>query len=110
MSRGIIYPAYGYTPALALAIARIEGISRTRPIEAIDTEGEPSTAMAASTALADETPMPARLGAGEARATAGATVIDQTDTARFHRLAAVENPFESLLEARLHLGLATHAD
>lgn len=106
MSRGIIYPAYGYTPALALALGRIEGVAKTRPIALLGTEGEPS----AATALAEPTPLQAHGGAQEAPGTAGATVIDQTDTARFHRLAAVENPFESLLEARLHLGLATHPD
>lgn len=110
MSRGIIYPAYGYTPDLALALARIEGVSKTRPIALLDTEGEPSAAMAAPTGVADEPAPQARGGAGPGLAETGPTVIDQTDTARFHHFAAAENPFESLLEARLHLGLATHAD
>jgi hypothetical protein len=102
MSRGIIYPAYGYTPTAALMIGRVAGVSKPRPPAPIDSEGEPTAAMvAAFRADTDE------VAAGPARsgAIARATVIDQTDTARFHRRATVENPFERLIEARLHLGL-----
>lgn len=108
MSRGIIYPVYGYTPSNAPAIGRIEAVLKARPVDPIDPEGLPANAMAARywaalTSVAGAKPMRSRsTAAGEV---AGA-VIDQTDTARFHRRVPVENPFVSLLECRLHVHLS----
>lgn len=115
MSRGIIYPAYGYTPVSALGVGRVEAVLKSPPVAAIDTEGEPSGDMAARywaamTAVAGAKPRAAIRGASGPVAKAGATVIDQADTARFHRRAPEENPFASLIEAQLHIRLAKQAD
>jgi broad specificity phosphatase PhoE len=113
MSRGIIYPAYGYTPVNAPGIGRVAAVLKAPPVVAIDSEGEPSDDMAARywaamTAVAGAKPR-AAINTG-AIAKAGATVIDQADTARFHRRVPDDNPFVSLIESRLHLHLAEVAD
>jgi hypothetical protein len=115
MSRGIIYPAYGYTPVSAPGIGRVGAVLKAPPVAAIDSEGEPSDDLAARywaamTAVAGAQPRAATSGDRGAVAKAGATVIDQADTARFHRRPPAENPFASLIEARLHLRLADVAD
>jgi hypothetical protein len=111
MSRGIIYPAYGYTPVSALGIGRVEAVLKSPPVAAIDPEGEPpddkaARYWAAMTAVAGAKPLSAHTRATGVAATAVATVIDQVDTARFHRRVSGENPFESLIEARLHIRLS----
>lgn len=115
MSRGIIYPAYGYTPVSALGIGRVGAVLKAPPVAAIDSEGEPSGDMAARywaamTAVAGAKPMAAISPASGAVAKAGATVIDQADTARFHRRLPADNPFVSLIESQLHLRLAAPTD